>query len=110
MSLGSKIKALRLKQNKSLQDVADAVGASKNHIWDLETGNSRNPSFGLLTKLAKCFSVSVAELIGEKPGAKDDDPQVVAMYRELKELTPQDRETIQVLMDRLKAKGGGRDE
>jgi len=109
MTLGAKIKALRLKKNKSLQDIATEVDASKNHIWDLETGKARNPSFELLTKLAKSLGVSVTELIGEKVGAKDDDPQVVAMYRELKELTPKDRDTIQMLMDHLKSKSGGKE-
>lgn len=104
MSLASKIKELRVKKTKSLQDVADDVGASKNHIWDLETGKSKNPSIELLTKLAKCFRVSVAELIGENPAAKDVDPQVVAMYRELKELSSSDRQAIQTLMDHLRNK------
>ena|SRR5579872_4751732 len=103
MSLASKIKELRLKKKKSLQDVADEVGASKAHIWDLETAKSKNPSIDLLTKLAKCFGVSVAELIGENP-AKDADPQVVAMYRELKELSASDRQAIQSLMDHLRSK------
>jgi transcriptional regulator with XRE-family HTH domain len=102
MALASKIKELRLKKKKSLQDVADEVEASKAHIWDLETGKSKNPSIDLLTKLAKCFGVSVAELIGENPAAKGVDPQVVAMYRELKELSPADRQAIQVMMDHLK--------
>jgi transcriptional regulator with XRE-family HTH domain len=104
MSLASKIKELRLKKNKSLQQVADDVGASKAHIWDLETGKSRNPSIDLLTKLAKCFGVSVADLIGENPAGKDVDPQVVAMYRELKDLTAADRQAIQAMMDHLKAR------
>ena len=104
MSLASKIKELRLKKKKSLQDVADEVGASKNHVWDLETGNSKNPSIDLLTKLAKCFGVSVAELIGENPAGKDVDPQVIAMYRELKELSSGDRQAIQTLMDHLRGK------
>jgi transcriptional regulator with XRE-family HTH domain len=104
MSLASKIKELRLKKKKSLQDVADEVGASKNHIWDLETGKSKNPSIDLLTKLAKCFGVSVAELIGENPASKDVDPQVIAMYRELKELSSGDRQAIQTLMDHLRGK------
>jgi transcriptional regulator with XRE-family HTH domain len=105
MTLASKIKELRLKKNKSLQQVADDVGASKAHIWDLETGRSKNPSIDLLTQLAKCFGVSVAELIGENPAAKGVDPQVVAMYRELKDLSPADRQAIQAMMDHLKAKG-----
>jgi hypothetical protein len=33
---------------------------------------------------------------------ENEDPALVAMYRDLKTLTPQDRETIQMLMDRLK--------
>jgi transcriptional regulator with XRE-family HTH domain len=109
MALASKLKALRMKKNKSLQQVADAVGASKNHIWDLETGKSRNPSIELLTKLAKALGVSVADLIGENPGAKDEDPNVVAMYRELKELSPKDREAIQLMMDHLKSRTSGKD-
>lgn len=104
MALASKIKELRLKKKKSLQDVADAVGASKAHIWDLETGKSRNPSIELLTKLAKCFEVSVADLIGENPTGEGADPQVVAMYRELNELSPADRQAIQAMMDHLKSR------
>jgi transcriptional regulator with XRE-family HTH domain len=104
MTLASKIKELRLKKNRSLQQVADSVGASKAHVWDLETGKSKNPSIDLLTKLAKCFGVSVAELIGENPAAKDVDPQVVAMYRELKDLSQADRQAIQAMMDHLKSR------
>jgi len=104
MSLASKIKELRVKKKKSLQDVADEVGASKAHIWDLETGKSSNPSIDLLTKLAKCFGVSVSDMIGENPAGKDVDPQVVAMYRELKELSPGDRQAIQTMMDHLKSR------
>ncbi len=104
MSLASKIKELRLKKKKSLQDVADEVGASKAHIWDLETGKSKTPSIDLLTKLAKCFGVSVAEMVGENPAGKDVDPQIVAMYRELKDLSPADRQAIQTMMDHLKSR------
>jgi len=103
MSLASKLKQLRLKKNKSLQDVADSVGASKAHIWDLETGKSKNPSIELLKKLAECFGVSISELVGENP-AEEADPQVVAMYRELKELTPSDRQAIKQMMDHLKSR------
>lgn len=102
MSLDAKLKDLRIKQKKSLQDVATIVGASKAHIWDLETGRSTNPTIELLTALAKCFDVSVADLIGENPGGQSEEPKLVAMYRELKGLTPKDREAIQKLMDHLK--------
>ncbi|HOI16598.1 MAG TPA: helix-turn-helix domain-containing protein [Smithellaceae bacterium] len=86
----------------TLQAVADAVGASKAHIWELETGKSTNPSIELLTELAKHFDVPVASLIGENPNAVGEDPKIVAMYRDLKGLTEHDRETIRDLMNALK--------
>lgn len=104
MSLAAKLKDLRVRSKKSLQDVADEVGASKAHIWDLETARAKNPSIELLTKLAKCFNVSVAELIGENPEGDNEEPSLVAMYRDLKELSATDRETIQMMMDRLKSR------
>ncbi|MCZ7865444.1 MAG: helix-turn-helix domain-containing protein [Agrobacterium tumefaciens] len=102
MSLATKLKELRGKNRQSLQDVADAIGASKTHVYDLETGRSTNPSIDLLTKLATHFRVSIADLVGENPEGENEDPTLVAMYRDLKTLAPQDRETIQMLMDRLK--------
>jgi transcriptional regulator with XRE-family HTH domain len=102
MSLGSKLKELRIRHNKSLQQVADAIGASKAHIWDLERGESKNPSLELTLKLAKLFKVSVADLVGENPHSQDA-PELAALYRELKDLSPGDRETIHMLTQRLNA-------
>lgn len=109
MSLGAKLRELRIKQGLSLQDVADSVGASKPHIWDLERGRARNPSIELLTKLAKAFGVSVSDLIGENPGAEGESPQLVAMYRDLKSLSEADRIAIQRMMDHLKERKDQRD-
>lgn len=102
MTLATKLKELRVRNRQSLQEVAEAIGASKTHVWDLETGRSRNPSMELLTKLSNHFKIRIADLVGENPGAVDEDPELVAMYRELKELSPTDRETMRVLMLRLK--------
>jgi transcriptional regulator with XRE-family HTH domain len=106
MELAAKLRQLRGKTRKSLQDVADEIGSSKAHIWDLETGRAKNPSIELLTKLAKCFDVSVADLIGENPQAADEKPQLVRMYRELKELSEEDRKAIQTMMDHFRKRGG----
>ena len=104
MSLAVKLKELRVARRMSLQDVADAVEASKAHIWDLETGRSRNPSIELLARLAKTLTVSIADLVGENPAGDGEDPHIVAMYRELKDLTPEDRGAIQSIIDRFKSK------
>jgi transcriptional regulator with XRE-family HTH domain len=102
MALAAKLKQLRTAKRKSLQGVADEVGASKAHIWDLETGRAKNPSIELLTKLSRCFDVSVAELIGENPQGDAEDSQLVAMYRDLKGLSPDDRKAIQSMMDHFR--------
>lgn len=97
--LALNLKRLRMAQKLSLQELADKIEASKAHIWDLETGRSKNPSIELLTALAKALKVSVSDLVGENPTGSDEDPQIVAMYRELKDLTPEDRQVIQSVID-----------
>jgi transcriptional regulator with XRE-family HTH domain len=104
MALGARLKELRLKKGESLQEVADAVQVSKAHIWDMETGKSRNPSMDLLSRLAQHFETSVSALAGEDP-AETEDPQLVAMFRDLKKLTEKDRGTIQAIMKTLKKQG-----
>jgi len=79
MSLGSKLKELRLKKGKSLQDVADSVKASKPHIWELERGTTKNPSLELLKNLAKYFNVTLDYLTGES----EENDAVQAFARNL---------------------------
>lgn len=102
MALGARLKELRVKKKESLQQVADAIGSSKAHIWELETGKNKNPSIDSLNKLAGHFNVTVSFLIGEDPKAADQDPEIVAMYRDLKRLSRPDRDTIRMLMKRFK--------
>lgn len=102
MDLAVRLKKLRVASGKSLQDVADEVKASKAHIWDLERGASKNPSLDLLKRLSDFYKVSVADLVGENP-EQTEDTELSVMYRNLTELNDTERETIKVLMDRLKA-------
>lgn len=102
ITLAQRLKELRLKKKDSLQDVADAVGASKAHVWELETGKSKNPSMELVTKLAEHFGVPVAQLMGEDPEATEADQELVAMFRDLKDLTPRDREILRSTITSMK--------
>ena len=65
MGLGARLKELRVRKGESLQEVADAVSASKPHIWELEAEKSKNPSLDLLTRLAQHFNVSISYLLDE---------------------------------------------
>lgn len=54
----------RLRQGLSLQDVADATGYSKTHIWEVDQGRTDNPSLMLAICLASLFKVTVSEMTG----------------------------------------------
>jgi transcriptional regulator with XRE-family HTH domain len=101
MSLGTKLLKLRVQSRQSLQDVATAIGVSKTHLWEMEKGRSANPSIEILTSIANHFRVSIAELVGESPNADGEDTNMIAMYRDLKQLDPRDRETIRLLMEQF---------
>jgi transcriptional regulator with XRE-family HTH domain len=107
MSFGRRLNDLRVRKRMSLQDVATAVGISKAHVWNLEKGLSDNPSIELVVKLADLFRVRVADLVGENPEAEGEEPEVVAMFRDLKQLGERDRETIRVLMEQFKRNKSG---
>jgi transcriptional regulator with XRE-family HTH domain len=100
--LAPKLKELRLKKGDSLQGLADAVGASKAHIWELETGKSQNPSMDLVQRLAEYFQVSLASLLGEDPEAPGEDADLVAMFRDLKRVSEKDRELLKVMLQTMK--------
>lgn len=68
MPVGDRLKELRIGTGESLQDVADAIGASKAHIWELESNRAKNPSLDLLQKLAAHFKTTIAYLIEEPQG------------------------------------------
>ncbi|PJK30852.1 helix-turn-helix domain-containing protein [Minwuia thermotolerans] len=110
MSLATRIAALRRKKRESLNDVAQAVGVSKAHIWQLERGEASNPSMALVRRLADHFGVTVASLAGEDIDAPDTDPELARMFRQASELDPQDRDVIddmiQSFLKRRKAKAG----
>lgn len=101
MSLGARITELRLARRQSLQDVADAVGVSKAHIWELEKGRTDNPSMGLVTRLADHFGVTVAFLVGEDVDAKDADQMVARMFRQARALDPDDLALIDDMMQTM---------
>ena len=91
MSLAMRLQNLRTAKQRSLQEVADAIGASKAHIWELEKGTAKNPSIELVRKLADYFEVSISRLVGESPDEDGDDEQLLVIYRQLKSLDLRDR-------------------
>jgi transcriptional regulator with XRE-family HTH domain len=110
MSLGAKIAELRLRKGESLQAVATAIGISKTHVWQLEKGNSENPSMELLKKLSEHFDVPLTYLADTESESSLDDVEAQQFFRDFKSLSDAEREllkhTLQVFKNK-KARGDG---
>jgi transcriptional regulator with XRE-family HTH domain len=110
MSLARRITELRLKKRESLQQVADAVGVSKAHIWELEKARTDNPSMALVTRLADHFGVSVSFLVDEDIEAPDADVELARMFRQAHKLDERERQILDDMMQSLlksRAETGG---
>lgn len=102
MALGSKLTALRLKKGASLQEVADTVGVSKAHIWELEKGRSKNPSADLIKRLADYFGQDLEFLVGSEKSKISEIEVAQLFYRDLKSLSKEDRDLILANIKMLK--------
>ncbi|MGH1462888.1 MAG: helix-turn-helix domain-containing protein [Neptuniibacter sp.] len=81
MSLAVRLRELRADKEASLQTVADAIGVSKPHVWELEKGKTKNPSLDLLKKLADYYEVTLDYLAGVSN--QSDDPRYNALLRKI---------------------------
>jgi transcriptional regulator with XRE-family HTH domain len=99
MSLGSKLRELRTRKRESLQQLADAVGASKAHIWELETEKSTNPSLELLKKIASHFTIPVSTLLEEQ-----ETQDALIFGREFEGLDAEDKKLLWQMAERITQK------
>lgn len=107
MEIGERLFSLRQKSGASLQQVADAVGVSKAHVWELEKGRSKNPSFELVRKLANHYGVPIDVLTGDAAEPASGDMQIERIHRDLEALTERDRDIVEGLIRSMKAKDTG---
>jgi transcriptional regulator with XRE-family HTH domain len=106
MDIGERLFELRQKNGESLQQVADSAGVSKAHVWELEKGRSKNPSFELVRALARHFGVSVDVLVGEETAPSMKEQRIDRIHRELQGLTDRDRRIVEEMIRSLKADSG----
>lgn len=101
MSLAARLSDLRAQSGQSLQQVADAVGVSKAHIWELEKGRTDNPAMALVRRLADHYGVSISRLVGEDMDAPDAEDDLQRMFRQAKDLSDRDRKILDNMMQNL---------
>lgn len=102
MSLSERLKELRENKKVSLQTVADSVGVTKPHIWELEKGTSKNPSMSLIVSLCVYYNVTVDYLLGVS--VDSSNPLTLYFERTLKksgirELSVDDMDVLTLAID-----------
>src|SRR5437868_10782681 len=67
-AFGARMKGLRTLRKMSLEEVGKAAGFTKSHVWELESGKSRNPTVRAIWSLARALGVTPAHLLGFETG------------------------------------------
>ena len=100
--LSGKLRTLRERTGESLQLVADSIGASKAHVWELETGRSQNPSVDLVRRLASHFNVTMSWLLGEEPDRSAPDQRAAVLYAAARELGDDDLSLLASIVETMR--------
>lgn len=81
LTLGEELAIARANARLSLQEVADASGFTKSHVWEVEKGRARNPTIGMVSGLSKALGVPFLRLAqaalntAETPASADNGSQ-----------------------------------
>lgn len=122
MTIGERIKNLRLKNDYTLDEIADKLGTSRQTIFKYENNIVTNIPSDKIEKLALIFNVSPAYIMGwensqlgdyeENIEYLKDQPELLELYKEIvendqlailfdkaKKLEPKDLEQILKIID-----------
>lgn len=102
MGFAKELTVLRAKKKISLQKLAEEVGVSKTHIWQLEKGVSKDPSLDIVKRIADYFNVSIQSLLSEDIESSNANPLSVAMYRKFDELDEMDKRVVLQMVDTMR--------
>ena len=102
-TFGVRLRGFRMKKKLSLQQLADQIGASKGHVWDLEQGNTKNPSLDMLTALSRALDVPIRDLVGEgEEAVAGDDVKLAPLFRDLRGLRDDQLDLIRTMTEKLR--------
>lgn len=62
LTLGEEIAVARANGRLSLQEVADAAGFTKSHVWEVEKGRATNPTVAMIDGLSRALGVPFLRL------------------------------------------------
>ena len=99
LKFGEKIRQIRVSNNKTLEEVAKALGTSKAYVWQLENKDLAKPSGELLLKIANLFAISPDFLLDDSAEAPNENQRQDAFFRKFSNLSEKDKLAIEKMMD-----------
>ena len=91
MKIGHILKEERLRNNLSQEEVAKAIGSTKQAVYKYETGIVTNIPMDKITKMAQLFGVTPAYIMGweeetpEEPKLSEGERLVLEAFRQIPE-------------------------
>jgi transcriptional regulator with XRE-family HTH domain len=101
MTMGDRLRELRLRKNISQEEVAKQIGITRSAYSHYEI-NNRQPVYETLKKLAVLFNVSLDYIIGGE-SAKPDTPVTPEAIEIIRILNGMDQERRKQSIDRMMA-------
>lgn len=108
MEIHENIKLLREKRGETLEEVAKAIGSSKQTIQRYETGEIKNIPYDKIVALAKHFKVKPGAIMGWED-TEDVTDDIVSEHIELISkwirLSPEKQKAVMDIIDALNGEG-----
>lgn len=103
-TLGEKIYKLRRNKGLTLEALAEAVGASKSSLWELENKPMARPAAERIEKLAKVLEVTTSFLLDDSQDEPSADVADKAFFREYEKLDEPNKKKLREILKVLDSK------
>lgn len=103
-TLGDKVYKLRKSKGLTLEKLAEAIGASKSAMWELENRPATRPSAERIEKLAAVLGVTTTYLLDESQENPSPAVEDEAFYRRYQQLEPDTKKKLQEILEVLNSK------
>ncbi len=101
---GEKLRKVRTSRNKTLEELANAIGSSKAYVWQLENKKNAKPSGELLLKIANHLGESPDFFLDDDANERTEGQLEDAFFRKFKRLSDEDKRYIDRIVSGLDGK------
>lgn len=98
---GEKLRKVRTSRNKTLEELATAIGSSKAYVWQLENKKNAKPSAELLLKISNYLGASPDFFLDDGAEKPSSDQMEDAFFRKFKNLSEDDKKYIDRIVSGL---------